>query len=491
VTTRQPLLNSRFRLLHKLGDGGMGSVWLAEDTWLERPVALKELARTPDGALDLGERRQRVLQEARALARVRHPAIVPVHDLFFTGDDPWIVMEYINGRALDKIIHERTLDERSIARIGLHVLGGLAAVHRAGIVHRDVKPANIVMADDDSVFLVDFGIAKIAGDPSLTGQRIVGTVEYLAPERLKAGAKVGPPADIWALGVTFCYALEGHTPFRRHSEQDWQAVLLAIAQDTPKLTKTGPLADITARMLVKDPAQRATAKEITAVLDRIVRAVPAAETLSLRPSERFSGSFSERTRPATATLSARPAARSQDWQTAMHDGLRDELQRVGPDTGAAMLLAMDARSVAKLLADCPHKRRGELLQAIAAVDPTAAAVILPMLLDTKAGLAFAYLQPQTAASLLSAMRTPEAARILASTEARAAASTIMELPPGEAAVLLKALSDTKRAAEVLTHATAPTTIAVVRTDPAFGRAVLLYLTDPLRAQVSRALASAS
>ncbi len=169
------------------------------------------------------------------------------------------------------------------------------------------------------------------------------------------------------------------------------------------------------------------------------------ETLSLRPSERFSGSFSERTRPATATLSARPAARPQDWQTAMHDGLRDELQRVGPDTGAAMLLAMDAHSVAKLLADCPHKRRGELLQGIAAVDLTAAAVILPMLLDTKAGLAFAYLQPQTAASLLSAMRTPEAARILASTEARAAASTIMELPPGEAAVLLKSFSDLQSA----------------------------------------------
>ena len=126
-------------------------------------------------------------------------------------------MEYISGQPLDQIIRAETLDERSIARIGLHVLGGLAAVHRAGIVHRDVKPANIVVADDSDVFLVDFGIAKITGDSSLTGQNIMGTMEYLPPERLRPGAKVGPPADIWALGVTFFQALEGYSPFRRHA----------------------------------------------------------------------------------------------------------------------------------------------------------------------------------------------------------------------------------------------------------------------------------
>ena len=188
------VLNGRYRLVYKLGGGGMGSVWLAEDTLLERSVALKELVQHAM-ARDLAERRIRVLQEARAMARVRHPAIVPIHDVFFIDDDPWIVMEYINGRSLHDLIKDRTLDERSIARIGLHVLRGLIAVHRAGVVHRDVKPTNILVADDDSIFLVDVGIARIAGDASLTGQTIVGTLDFLAPERFKDGYKIGPPAD--------------------------------------------------------------------------------------------------------------------------------------------------------------------------------------------------------------------------------------------------------------------------------------------------------
>lgn len=211
------VVNGRYRLAYKLGDGGMGSVWLADDTLLDRSVALKELIQR-GAPNNLEERRMRALQEARAMARVRHPAIVPIHDVFFIDDDPWIVMEYIKGQSLHDIIRERTLDERTIAKIGLQVLRGLMAVHRAGVVHRDVKPMNILVADD-SVFLVDFGIARITGDASLTGQSIVGTPDFLAPERFKAGYKVGPPADIWALGVTFFYALEGYSPFWRDSER--------------------------------------------------------------------------------------------------------------------------------------------------------------------------------------------------------------------------------------------------------------------------------
>ena len=167
------------------------------------------------------------------MARVRHPAIVPIHDVFFIDDDPWIVMEYINGRSLHDIIKDQALDERSTARIGLQVLRGLMAVHRAGVVHRDVKPTNILVADE-SVFLVDFGIARIAGDASLTGQSIVGTPDFLAPERFKHGYKVGPPADIWALGVTFYYALEGYSPFWRDSERGWEATMIAIVKESPR-----------------------------------------------------------------------------------------------------------------------------------------------------------------------------------------------------------------------------------------------------------------
>jgi predicted Ser/Thr protein kinase len=485
--SRHHVLNDRFRLVYQLGTGGQGSVWLAEDTRLERPVALKELAQPRGGSADLDERRMRVLQEARALARVRHPAIVPIHDLFFIGDDPWIVMEYIGGRGLDQIIRAGTLDERSIAGIGLHVLRGLAAVHRAGIVHRDVKPANILVADDGSVFLVDFGIARIAGDPSLTGHSVIGTVEYLAPERLKPGARVGPPADVWALGVTFFQALEGYSPFDRHSEQDPAAVMLAITQETPKLTRHGTLADITLRMLVKDPAQRASAEEVRHALAGIAGEAPQPlPRASGRPTAPLPGVMRERA--SAADVPAGPATRPLNKQTAGRNGVRDEILRVGPDTGAAMLLTLDVRSSARILADCPARHRGELLQGIAAVEPATAATILRMLLDTTAGLAFGYLQPQTAASLLSAMPGPEAVRILVSTDARAAGSAIMELAPAHAAALLKSMSDARRAAEVLTHATSQTAIAVVRADRSFGRVIQPYLTEPLRTQVSRTLA---
>lgn len=487
--TEPRILKSRYRLVYQLGAGGMGSVWLAEDQWLQRPVAIKELTRLGVRADDLEERRKRVFQEARALARVRHPAIVPIHDLFIDGGDPWIVMEYISGRSLDKIIRSGQMDQQSIVKIGLHVLSGLTAVHRAAVVHRDVKPANILVADDGSVFLVDFGIARIGGDPSLTGQSIVGTIEYMAPERLKLGAKVGPPADMWALGVTFFHALEGYSPFTLHcgAEQDWEAISVAIAQYTPKLTKSGPLADITLRMLDKDPEQRATAGEVESALKRIADEATTPHRLAKSP---VPATLSKRAGRAKAAAVG-PATRPFVSQLPERGVLRDEIMRVGPETGAAMLLAMDVQAMAKILADCPARRRGELLQGIAATEPATAATILRMLLDTTAGSAFAYLQPQTAASLLAAMPTPEAARILRSTDARAAASTIMGLAPSQAAGLLAYGSNPKRAAQVLTHATSQTAVAVLRADRAFARTVQPYLVEPLRTKVSRALSSAT
>ena len=266
------VLNGRYKLAYKLGAGGMGSVWLAEDQLLERSVALKELM-SHTGMASMPDRRARVVQEARALARVRHPSIVPIHDVFFVKDDPWIVMEYISGRSLADIIKEESLDERSIARIGLHVLRGLIAVHKAGVVHRDVKPTNILVADDGSIFLVDFGIARIAGDTSLTGQSIVGTPDFIAPERFRASPKVGPAADIWALGVTFYFALEGYSPFWRESEGGWEATMMAILSEAPHPPgRGGRLSDVTMRMLHKDPTARADAEQVLAVLEEIVGA---------------------------------------------------------------------------------------------------------------------------------------------------------------------------------------------------------------------------
>ena len=405
------------------------------------------------------------------MARVRHQAIVPIHDVFFIDDDPWIVMEYISGRSLHDIIKQQTLDERSIARIGLQVLRGLVAVHRANVVHRDVKPTNILVADDDSIFLVDFGIARIAGDASLTGQSIVGTLDFLAPERFRAGYTVGPPADIWALGVTFYYALEGYYPFWRDSERGWEATMMAILNEAPRQpTCRGRLADITLRMLEKDPARRADTEDVLAVLEDILGAEPpvpppvpapsAARAIGVRPSPRPTragrpargrgreayhetvklrrGPGEKRTaevggggqaaspppavprggrvsrRPvasAPASASARrrralavPSGRAEpgrggNGRDPRFNEAREMIKNVGIDTGVAMLLALTEDEAARILADCPAKLCGELLQGIAAVRPHTAATILRILRSTAAGRAFAYLRAPTGASL--------------------------------------------------------------------------------------------
>jgi serine/threonine protein kinase len=510
------VLNGRYRLAYKLGDGGMGSVWLADDTLLDRSVALKQLIPRA-GASGLTERRMRALQEARAMARVRHPAIVPIHDVFFIDDDPWIVMEYINGRSLHYLIKERTLDERTTARVGLQVLRGLIAVHRAGVVHRDVKPTNILVADD-SVFLVDFGIARIAGDASLTGQAIVGTPDFLAPERFRPGFKVGPPADIWALGVTFFYASEGYSPFWRDSERGWEATMIAIVNESPRPpTRSGRLADITLRMLHKDPNRRADAHEVLAVLEQILTDRPVAplpprlqvpvadqpaQPAQPAPPESAPGASqaSRRERdPAAAGLSPRPASAERrppeprglkpeaGGRGPRFDNARDLIRNVGTDTGVAMLLAMSEDDAARILADCTPSLCGELLQGIAAARPSTAIAILRLLRSTVAGRAFAYLRPDMAAVLVAAMTPADALRILDSTDERTAAGVIMELPVPTSTSLLKSMYSRQRAAQVLSHVRPVTAAEMLRSDGEFATSVLRHLSEPVRKQVGRHL----
>jgi predicted Ser/Thr protein kinase len=510
--TEPRVLNGRYQLAYKLGDGGMGSVWLADDTLLDRSVALKELIQRA-GPSDLAERRKRALQEARAMARVRHPAIVPIHDVFFIDHDPWIVMEYVNGRSLHDIIKEHTLDEETIARIGLQVLRGLMAVHRAGVVHRDVKPTNILVAED-SVFLVDFGIARIAGDASLTGQSIVGTPDFLAPERFKAGFKVSAPADIWALGVTFFYALEGYSPFRRDSERSWEATMLAIVNEAPRSpSQTGPLADITLRMLRKDPNRRADAHQVLAVLEQIIADRPTAPPppprlrarvpdligqSPLADQEQHAQSWwREPEAAAVAPESVRPPEpdpRAPGGFTfgpggrgPRFDDARELIRNVGTDTGVSMLLAMSEDDAARILADCPPRMCGDLLQGIAAIQPGTAVAILRQLRSTAAGRAFAYLRPDMAATVVAAMTSGDALRILDSTDERTAAGVIMELPLPASTSLLKSMYSRQRAAQVLTHVRPTTAAEMLRSDGEFATAVLRHLSEPVRRQVSRHL----
>ncbi|MCX5423084.1 serine/threonine-protein kinase [Streptomyces sp. NBC_00078] len=263
------LVAGRYRLLAKLGHGGMGTVWRAKDETVDREVAVKE-PRVPD---HLPEREranafERMRREARAAARLDHPAVVNVHDVAVVDGRPWIVMELVHGRSLGDALQEGTMGAREAARVGLEVLGALEAAHAAGILHRDVKPDNVLLGRHDRVVLTDFGIAQIEGETNLTDTGgFVGSPEYIAPERV-LGQRPGPASDLWSLGVVLYAATEGFSPFRRsNTPATLQSVLNATP--APPASAPGPLAELIMDLLQKDPATRPTATRIRAVLSEI------------------------------------------------------------------------------------------------------------------------------------------------------------------------------------------------------------------------------
>ncbi|MFI2430413.1 serine/threonine-protein kinase [Streptomyces sp. NPDC018693] len=261
------LIAGRYRLLAKLGHGGMGTVWRAQDETVDREVAVKE-PRVPD---HLPEREranafERMRREARAAARLDHPAVVDVHDVAIVDGQPWIVMELVHGRSLGAALQEGTLGARDAARVGLQVLGALEAAHAAGILHRDVKPDNVLLGRYDRVVLTDFGIAQIEGETSLTDTGgFVGSPEYIAPERV-LGQRPGPASDLWSLGVVLYAATEGVSPFRRsNTPATLQSVLNATP--APPAAASGPLAEVINGLLRKDPAHRPDAARVRALLE--------------------------------------------------------------------------------------------------------------------------------------------------------------------------------------------------------------------------------
>ncbi|MGW0575562.1 serine/threonine-protein kinase [Streptomyces sp. NPDC002920] len=260
------LVAGRYRLLAKLGHGGMGTVWRAKDETVDREVAVKE-PRVPD---HLPEREranafERMRREARAAARLDHPAVVNVHDVAVVDGQPWIVMELVHGRSLGSALQEGTLSPREAARIGLEVLGALEAAHVAGILHRDVKPDNILLGRHDRIVLTDFGIAQIEGETSLTDTGgFVGSPEYIAPERV-LGQRPGPASDLWSLGVVLYAATEGVSPFRRSNTP---ATLQSVINATPAPPAArGPLAEAVNGLLDKDPARRPGAARVRVLLE--------------------------------------------------------------------------------------------------------------------------------------------------------------------------------------------------------------------------------
>ncbi|WP_405826592.1 serine/threonine protein kinase [Streptomyces sp. NBC_01390] len=260
------LLAGRYRLVDVIGSGGMGRVWRAHDELLHRAVAIKELT----AALYVSESEQAVLlartrAEARAAARINHSAVVTLHDVLDHDGRPWIVMELVEGNSLaDEVKEAGRVEPREAARIGLWVLRALTAAHAAGVLHRDIKPGNVLLSQDGRVLLTDFGIAQVEGDTTITRTgEIVGSVDYLAPERLR-GDDPGPSSDLWALGATLYTAVEGRSPFRRTSPL---TTMQAVVEDEPAEPRyAGPLGPVITALLLKDPAVRPGAAEAEQML---------------------------------------------------------------------------------------------------------------------------------------------------------------------------------------------------------------------------------
>ncbi|GAA2765230.1 hypothetical protein GCM10010103_42710 [Streptomyces paradoxus] len=268
------LLAGRYRVTAALGRGGMGVVWKAVDEVLGREVAVKELRTYTDAAgPELEALQLRMRREARAAARVRHPGVISVHDIAQVDGRPIIVMELVDGPSLDDVLRERgTLDPGEVAGIGAKVMDALAAAHLAGVLHRDVKPGNILLDRSGRVVLTDFGIATMddPGDGSAThltrSGELVGSLDYLAPERAQ-GADPGPASDIWALGATLYAAVEGSSPFRRTST--FSTLTAIVTEPLPEPRRAGSLAPVLQRLMDKRPESRPEADEARELLQAV------------------------------------------------------------------------------------------------------------------------------------------------------------------------------------------------------------------------------
>ncbi|MEU8376182.1 serine/threonine-protein kinase [Micromonospora sp. NPDC048894] len=272
---QQQLVAGRYRLLELAGTGGMGRVWLARDEMLHRDVAVKEVV--PPHWLAESERselRLRTLREARTAARLNHPNVVRIYDVVHDGDNPWIVMEYVPSRSVQQLLGiEGPLDPHRVAGIGLAVLAALRAAHTAGVLHRDVKPHNVLVADDGRVVLTDFGLATFdGGDGLMTGPGLVlGSPQFVAPERARDGVS-DPRTDLWSLGATLYAAVEGQSPYARASAM---ATLSALATEPPDpVRRAGPLRPVLEGLLRREPGERPTAAETESLLLAALAAPP-------------------------------------------------------------------------------------------------------------------------------------------------------------------------------------------------------------------------
>ncbi|MDL4775921.1 serine/threonine-protein kinase [Actinomadura xylanilytica] len=267
------LLANRYRLDEVVGRGGMGTVWRAYDVMLDREVAVKEVVLPP--GLTVSERDvlyERTFREARASARLSHPGVVVVHDVVEESDRPWIVMELVLARSLQDLLEEGPLGHRQVAEIGMQMLAALGHAHEKGILHRDVKPSNVLITDAGRVVLTDFGIAQVEGDSTLTQTGLVmGSPAYIPPERAQ-GERAVPASDLWALGATLYAALEGHSPYERSDAMS--SLQAALTEPVPVPRNAGPLNRVLVGLLAREPVYRITGAQARPLLARVAAMPP-------------------------------------------------------------------------------------------------------------------------------------------------------------------------------------------------------------------------
>ncbi|MEU3649755.1 serine/threonine-protein kinase [Lentzea sp. NPDC034063] len=338
------LVAGRYATLRELGRGGMGVVWLAEDRVIGRQVALKELRTTET---------ERVLREARTAGRLNSPNVVGIYDVIVEHGATYLVMELVEAPTLSEVMTRRSLTEDEVADIGLQTLNALEAAHAAGIVHRDVKPSNIMVLPDGRVKLADFGIARAMDDPGLTATGgIMGSPGYMAPE-LFAGKQPSPASDLWALGATMFHAIEGRSPFQRDTTA---ATMHAIMYEEPVLHRTrGPLADTIMALLSQDDTRRLTAAQLRERLSGATTTVkpltPSEQTVVIEPVTSY-------VTPNTPTHA--------DW-----DEKPKSRKKIGVFAGAAAVLVVIALVAVFLLKPDAQKGIAAAQQNIGATTTTA------------------------------------------------------------------------------------------------------------------------
>jgi hypothetical protein len=382
------LVAGRYRLRAPLGAGGMGTVWRAQDELLGREVAIKEVT-FPPGLSD-DERtvlRERTRREARAAAQLSHPSAVTVYDVVEHDDAPYLVMELVEARTLADIVRtDGALSPQRTAQVGLELLGALETAHRQGIVHRDVKPSNVMVRDDGRVVLTDFGIATTTGDASITHTGLLlGSPAYIAPERAR-GEVPGPPSDLWSLGATLFTAVEGRPPY--DGGEPLITVTAVVTGEHAPFAAAGPLVPVLEGLLEKDPARRldatrakrllqevaasddsgaartvaapvadaapGTARTAALHVDELREEIAAAEPATAQDPRRTAPAAPTQREPPPAPPLARPQRPAAFAPNPRKDG--DRPRWLVPAVVAGILLATTAAGVAMTMDDDPSAR---------------------------------------------------------------------------------------------------------------------------------------